>query len=161
MRTFCLSVFAIVAAFGIPRSVNEIRAALDEKVRPAVAAVVPATESQPVPAMAATATPAQEPASAKLTPLLLEAKPGPVVTVQPVEQGAAPAKQAKETSLPRDDDYLPPWMRGSNQANADTNPAAETAPAAAPAVTKQARRHRRRERRWDYASYARWGGDDF
>lgn len=157
MRTFCLSVFAIVAAFGIPRSVNEIRAALDEKARPAVEAVVPATESQPVPAMAANATPAQEPASAKLAPPLLEAKPGPVVTVQPVQQAAAPAKQAKEARLPRDDDYLPPWMRGSSQANADT----ETAPAAAPAVTKQARRHRRRERRWDYASYARWGGDDF
>jgi hypothetical protein len=155
MRTFVLIVFEIAVLFGIPRMINELRGALGE-ARPAVATVSPAKESRPASVAPAKAVLAAEAGRAQLLQVPLQASARTVAKLQPLPQALVPSTQipAKAAVPARDDDYLPPWMRGAAAANRDAAPAASIpAPAAAKksAATKQAGQKRRRSDRGRYA----------
>jgi hypothetical protein len=155
MRTFLLVIFEVVALFGIPRMIHELRVALGEKAPPVVMAATSTNQQQHVPVSSA------PPAKAALTDelekaqLLQDSLPPSARTVanlQAVPQALIPAKESaahENVAAPRDDDYLPPWMRdaGGVKREASTAPSALAsahAPAAVKTPAKQIRHKRRR-----------------
>ncbi|MGO9484452.1 MAG: hypothetical protein ACLPX9_07695 [Rhodomicrobium sp.] len=176
MRAFLLFVFEIAAVFGIPRIVNEFRAAHEGKAPPTILVVGPVKESQPVTVArpkAAAAAP-KAPAAAKkpvFVRIVQVSVPSGMAagTLQPVPQADAPATPAKSLGVsaktaveesaapPREDDYLPPWMRGAAAAKPDASAAvADAKPSPEARVLRHALRHKRHRRQeemgWD--SYA-------
>ena len=152
MRTIVLVLFEIAALFGIPRMVNEFRAAI-ANARPPVVAVSPAEESHPVSVAATKAVLAEEVEMAQLLQVSLQPSARTVANLQPSPQAHAPAKEGavkESAAAARDDDYLPPWMRGGSAATPVASPAASVmAPVAAKkaGAAKQASHKRRRGER--------------
>jgi hypothetical protein len=163
MRTFLLVLFEVVALFGIPRMIHELRAALGEKTPPVLMVANSTNEQQPVPA-------SSPPAKAALTDelekaqLLQDSLPPSARTLanlREVPQVLIPAKESparENAAAPRHDDYLPPWMRdaGGVKREASLAPSAPaSAPAAAKTPAKQIRHRRRRDGQEAYAANPR------
>jgi hypothetical protein len=152
MRTLLLVLFEIAALFGIPRMVNEFRAAM-ANARPPVVAVSSAKESHPVSAATTKAVLVEEVAMAQLLQVSLQPSARTVANLQPPPQAHASAKEdpVKESAAAaRDDDYLPPWMRGGSEATPVASQAMSVmAPVAAKkaGAAKQAAHKRRRGER--------------
>jgi hypothetical protein len=156
MRTFLLVIFEVVALFGIPRMIHELRAALGEKAAPVLTVATSTNQQQPV----AVSTP---PAKAALTDELEKAQllqvslppsARTVANLQAVPQVLIPAKEGparENAAAPRDDDYLPPWMREASGAKREASaaPSALASAHAPVAVKTQAKQIRHRRRRAD------------
>lgn len=168
MRAFLLFVFEIATVFGIPRIVNEFRAAQEEKAPPTILVAGPVKESRPVTVARPKALAAKKPVFVRIVQVSVPSGTA-AGTLQPAPQADAPAKSpgasaktaAEESAAPvREDDYLPPWMRGA-AAKPDASPAAADAkPSPAAGVLRHAVRHKRHRRQeemgWDsYAGYPR------
>jgi hypothetical protein len=156
MRTFLLVIVEVVALFGIPRMIHELRVALGEKAPPVLTVATSTNQRQPVPV-------SSPPAKAALTDELKKARllqdslppsARTVANLQAVPQVLIPAKESaahENAAAPRDDDYLPPWMREAGGVKREANAApsvlvSASAPAAAavktPAKQVRHRRHR-------------------
>ena len=159
MRTFLLVIFEVVALVGIPRMIHELRTALGEKAPPVLMVATSTNEQEPVPVSGPPAKAAltDELAKAQLLQDLLPPSARTVANLQAVPQVLIPAKEspARENAAAlRDDDYLPPWMRGAGGAKREASPAPSAiasvhAPAAAKPLTpaKQIRHRQRRAER--------------
>ena len=100
MRTLVLVLFEIAALFGIPRMVNEFRAAI-ANARPPVVAVSPAEESHPVSVAATKAVLAEEVEMAQLLQVSLQPSARTVANLQPSPQAHAPAKEGPSKRAPQ------------------------------------------------------------
>ncbi len=166
MRTFLLVIFEVVALFGIPRMIHELRVALGEKVPPVLMVASSTNQRQPVPVSSppAKAALADELEKAQLLQDSLPPSARTVANLQAVPQVLIPAKESpghENAAAPRDDDYLPPWMRdaGGVKREASAAPSALAgahAPAAVKTPAKQIRHRRRRADNWEaYAANPR------
>lgn len=159
MRIFLLVIFEVVALVGIPRMIHELRAALGEKAPPVLMVASSTNEQQPVPVSSPPAKAAltDELAKAQLLQDSLPPSARTVANLQAVPQVVIPAKEnpARENAAaPRDEDYLPPWMRGADAAKREAGPAPSAlasvrarAAAKTPAPAKQIRHRRHRAER--------------
>ena len=150
MRAFVLVLFEIAVLFGIPRMVNELRAALGEAPPATAVAVRPANESRSISIAGTKAALAKEIEKVQLLQVSLQPSARTVANLQPLPQAHVSAKESpvKEgVAAARDDDYLPPWMRGVGAAPPLASPAASVqAPVAVKkaGAAKQAGHKRRR-----------------
>jgi hypothetical protein len=154
MRTFLLVIFEVVALFGIPRMIHELRAALGEKAPPVLMVANSTNERQPAPVSSppAKAALADELEKAQLLQASLPPSARTVANLQAVPQVLIPAKESparENAAAPRDDDYLPPWMREASGAKREASAAPSAlatahAPAAVKPPAKQARHRRHR-----------------
>jgi hypothetical protein len=164
MRIILLVVLEIAAVFGIPRGIYEARSALG--IAPPAPAVRVAHLAKAAGTISATPTrlaKAGEVESALLFQVLpspagrtvAKLAPSPKVR-RPVEETRANAAVA---SPARDDDYLPPWMRGTNAAKAVESGSSDIRVAVAVQKPQRAKhlRGRRHSERRDYAGNARHG----
>ena len=159
MRIFLLIIFEVVALVGIPRLIHELRVALGEKAPPVLMVATSTNERQPVPASSPPAKAAltDELAKAQLMQDSLPPSARTVANLQAVPQVLIAAKESparENATAPRDDDYLPPWMRDAGAAKREASPAPSAvasvhAPATAKTQTpaKQIRHKRRRVER--------------
>ena len=169
MRIVLLIIFEVVALVGIPRLIHELRVALGEKAPPVLMVATATNERQSVPASSPPAKAAltDELAKAQLMQDSLPPSARTVANLQAVPQVLIAAKESparENAAAPRDDDYLPPWMRDAGGAKREASPAPSAvasvhAPAAAKAQTpaKQVRHKRRRAERGREASAATRG----
>jgi hypothetical protein len=156
MRIFLLVIFEVVALFGIPRMIHELRVALGEKAPPVLMVATSTNQRQPVPVSSPPpkAALADELEKAQLLQNSLPPSARTVAKLQEVPQVLIAAKESparENAAAPRDDDYLPPWMRDAGGVKRDANAApsvlaSANVPAAAavktPAKQVRHRRHR-------------------
>lgn len=170
MRTLLLVIFEIAAVFGIPRMINELRQAFRAAPPPvAVAAAVNPVKERPAAAVLAKRAAADEETEAKLLKDSLPPSARTVANLQaaPETPLAVKLKPPKEKpAASRNDDYLPPWMRGEGAPKREAKlvpvpvpTASVPKPAAARTVRRAKRtvrparrvrhRHRRSQRTWN------------
>lgn len=128
MRIFLLVIFEVVALVGIPRLIHELRAALGEKAPPVLMVATSTNQRQPVPASSPPAKAAltDELAKAQLMQDSLPPSARTVANLQAVPQVLIAAKESsarENATAPREDDYLPPWMRDASGAKREASPA--------------------------------------
>ena len=142
MRIVLLIIFEVVALVGIPRLIHELRVALGEKAPPVLMVATATNERQSVPASSPPAKAAltDELAKAQLMQDSLPPSARTVANLQAVPQVLIAAKESparENAAAPRDDDYLPPWMRDAGGAKREASPApSAVASVHAPAAAK-------------------------
>ena len=167
MRTLLLIMFEVLALFGIPRMIYELRATLGETAPPSLMAATAAKEQQPAPSVPAKVAQVDELAKGKLLQDSLPPSARTVANLHAVPQlliTAMKSPAAENAAAARDDDYLPPSMRGAGKTKHEarsgpTEVASIRAPVAARAAVpvKQIRhkRHRSERGREAYAASPR------
>ncbi len=154
MRIILLVVLEIAAVFGIPRAIYEVRAAFGIVPRSPTVRVAQLVKDA-LPAPSAPAKPAKAGEVEKA--LLLQASQLPagraVAKLPSSPQARRPAADTaagKGAAPPRDDDYLPPWMRAEHAAKPDPSAAGTVRVA----VAVQPARHVRNKHRNDGRAYS-------
>ncbi len=174
MRIVLLVMFEIAALIGIPRMINELREAFGD-TPPPIAVVAISPKVRLTAAVPAKPVLADEAATARLLKDSLPPSARTVADLQAAPVAPIPVRVESPQENPaasRDDDYLPPWMRGGGAPKREAKLAPAPVPFASAAGTSAARavrpvrhvRHKRRrsERGWEtrvrHSRRARGGG---